>query len=276
MVEVSRLTDADAGHVRALLAADPVANCLLSARLPTLGLSPAQGQVWGAFGRGGLAALVYAGGNAMPAAHSDAAALTRIAQHLATTQRRSASIVGLAADVERLWWTLAPTWGPARDERFNQPLMVALATPEVTPDPGVRRAVESDARALYPATVAMFTEEVGVSPLAASSEASYRARLMWLIRAGRVYCRLDEHGVVFKAEVAAVADGVCQIQGVWVRPDERGQGVGSAAMAAVAASAAREHAPTVSLYVNNYNDAALRAYRRAGFRPVGVMSSVHF
>jgi predicted GNAT family acetyltransferase len=276
MVGVSLLTDADTPHVEALLAIDPVANCLLSARLPVLGISHAPGQLWGAFSGGRLTAAVLAGGNAIPAAHSDPAALTRIAEHLAAMQRRSASIVGRAADVAPLWWALAPNWGPARDERLNQPLMVAGVPPEVVVDPAVRRAREADARALYPATVAMFTEEVGVSPLAASSEASYRARLMWLIRAGRVYCRLDDRGVVFKAEVAAVAAGVCQIQGVWVRPDRRNRGIGSAGMAAVAALAAREHAATVSLYVNDYNGAALTAYQRAGFRPVDVMSSVHF
>jgi predicted GNAT family acetyltransferase len=145
----------------------------------------------------------------------------------------------------------------------------------VIPDTAVRLAEPIDASLLYPATVAMFTEEVGVSPLEASTEAAYRARLMWLIRQQRVYCRFDRYGVVFKAEIAAVTPEVCQVQGVWVRPDLRGRGIGAAGMAAVV-TAARRPARQVSLYVNGYNNAAIAAYRKAGFSQVGTMASVHF
>jgi predicted GNAT family acetyltransferase len=40
---------------------------------------------------------------------------------------------------------------------------------------------------------------------------------------------------------------------------------------------ARRHiAPVVSLYVNDYNTAARRAYERVGFRQVGSFTSVLF
>ena len=42
-----------------------------------------------------------------------------------------------------------------------------------------------DFDALWPACVAMFTEEVGVSPTSGDGGASYRARLEQLIRSGR-------------------------------------------------------------------------------------------
>ena len=35
-------------------------------------------------------------------------------------------------------------------------------------------------------------------------------------------------------------------------------------------------APVVSLYVNDYNEAAMAAYRRVGFRPVGTYATVLF
>ncbi len=47
-------------------------------------------------------------------------------------------------------------------------------------------------------------------------------------------------------------------------------------MAAVAAAALREVAPTVSLYVNDYNAAARAAYNRVGFREVGTFATVLF
>jgi predicted GNAT family acetyltransferase len=67
-----------------------------------------------------------------------------------------------------------------------------------------------------------------------------------------------------------------QIQGVWVAPDRRGRGLAGAGMAAVISDALRRVAPTVSLYVNDYNESALRVYRRCGFRPVGMFATVLF
>ncbi|MDQ1248749.1 MAG: uncharacterized protein QG597_3122 [Actinomycetota bacterium] len=273
-MQVRRLSDADQPAVAGLLGSDHVAHAMVWSRLVNHGINRSGGDLWGAWRRGRLRAVTHVSGNLIPAG-GDAEAVDSIGEFLARMPRRSASIVGLARDVVPMWSALAPAWGPARDERLSQPLMVALAAPQVEPDSGLRRAEITDAGALYPATVAMFTEEVGVSPLEASSEAAYRARLMWLIRQGRVFCRTDERGVVFKAEIAVATDRVCQVQGVWVRPDQRGRGVGSAAMAAVAHSA-RAVAPQVSLYVNDYNTAAVAAYRRAGFRQVGTMASVHF
>lgn len=274
-MELRRLTDADRGAVDALLAADPVAHCYLISRLLAAGgVARSGGDFMGAVADGALLGIAHAGGNLVPAG-GDPAAMRLLGQWLAAQPRRSASVVGLAADVLPLWSTLSGGWGPAREERLNQPLLVATEPPSVSPAPEVRRAEAFDADRLYPATVAMFTEEVGVSPLATSSEAAYRARLMWLIRAGRVFCWFDDDGVLFKAEIAAVSPHTCQIQGVWVRPDRRNQGVGSAAMAALAELAA-DFAPAVSLYVNDYNGAALRVYARAGFRQVDTMASIHF
>jgi predicted GNAT family acetyltransferase len=47
-------------------------------------------------------------------------------------------------------------------------------------------------------------------------------------------------------------------------------------MAAVVQLAQRYIAPTVSLYVNDYNTAARAAYRRVGFAPGGTFMSVLF
>ncbi len=42
------------------------------------------------------------------------------------------------------------------------------------------------------------------------------------------------------------------------------------------AAALAHFAPVVSLYVNDYNEPALRAYRRVGFAQVGVFMTVLF
>jgi predicted GNAT family acetyltransferase len=81
---------------------------------------------------------------------------------------------------------------------------------------------------------------------------------------------------VFKAEVAAASPYACQVQGVFVDPARRGEGLAAAGMAAVVAIALRDIAPVVSLYVNDHNVPARRAYERAGFEQTGTFSTVMF
>ena len=54
-----------------------------------------------------------------------------------------------------------------------------------------------------------------------------------------------------------------------MHPDYRGRGLAVAGMAAVVRDALRRVAPTVSLYVNDYNHPARRVYERCGFKQVG-------
>jgi len=148
--------------------------------------------------------------------------------------------------------------------------------PDVAPDPLVRRVRDEELDILVPACVAMFTEEVGVSPVSADGGALYRTRIAELVRGGRSFARIEDGRVVFKAEVGAVTADACQLQGVWVPPELRGQGRSAPGMAAVVAAALADIAPVVSLYVNDYNDAARATYRRVGFSDHATFMSVLF
>jgi predicted GNAT family acetyltransferase len=184
--------------------------------------------------------------------------------------------VGTAELVEPLWRLLEPTWGPARDVRPRQPLMVTDVDPMEAPDPLVRRVRPEEIDLLLPASIAMFTEEVGVSPVAGDGGSLYRARVSELVHLGRSFARIEDGRVVFKAEVGAATAAACQIQGVWVDPARRGEGLSVTGMAAVVAACRASIAPVVSLYVNDFNAAARRAYERVGFRDVGTFMSVLF
>jgi predicted GNAT family acetyltransferase len=115
-----------------------------------------------------------------------------------------------------------------------------------------------------------------VSPTAGDGGALYRARVRELVAAGRAFARFDGDRIVFKAEVGAVTKKACQVQGVWVDPDLRGRGLSVAGMAAVVKVCLRDIAPTVSLYVNDFNEPARRSYERVGFMQVGTFASVLF
>lgn len=119
--------------------------------------------------------------------------------------RRCSSIVGPAEPTAQLWRLLEPHWGPAREVRAHQPLMVTDRMPaDIAPDPYVRRVRKDEMETIMPACVAMFTEEVGVSPLAGDGGLLYQARIAELVGSGRSFARVDDQGrVVFKAEIGA-------------------------------------------------------------------------
>jgi uncharacterized protein len=271
------LDDRDRTAAIALCDADPVANVFVASRIRAFGLEPGRlgAQIWGFEQGDRLTSLCYAGANLVPV-QATPAAVTAFAERALRQGRRCSSLVGPSAAVSQLWGLLRPHWGPARDVRAAQPLMAIDGPPEIAADPGVRRVRSDEIDILLPASIAMFTEEVGVSPLAGDGGAAYRARVSELIRAGRAFARIEDGRVIFKAEVGAATPQACQIQGVWVRPEFRGRGLAAPGMATVVTAAQRSIAPVVSLYVNDFNTPARAAYLRAGFREVGELMSVLF
>lgn len=273
---VRLLQDADTAAALALLRQDPVANCFPLSRLQAAGLDPWRlgAEVWGFFRSGRLAALCYSGANLVPA-HADAEAVAAFAERARRQGRRCSSIVGPAEMVLPLWQALRPAWGAAREVRECQPVMALSTDPPLPGDPSVRAVRPEELDVLLPAAVAMFTEEVGVSPTS-DGGTLYRGRVAELIAAGRSFARIDAGRVLFKAEVGAVAGDVCQLQGVWVEPGMRGQGLGVAGMATVVRLVRASIAPVVTLYVNDFNHRARDVYREVGFAEVGTFASVLF
>ncbi|MEU5104595.1 MULTISPECIES: GNAT family N-acetyltransferase [unclassified Streptomyces] len=266
------------GAALAVLDRDPVSNAFVAARVQVAGLDPWRlgGEMWGWYTGGRLESLCYAGANLVPICATPEA-VRGFAERARRAGRRCSSIVGPADTTAELWSLLEPAWGPARDVRAHQPLMATTAMPaNIPPDPLVRRVRRDEMDVIMPACVAMFTEEVGVSPLAGDGGLLYQARVAELVATGRSFARIENGRVVFKAEIGAATHHACQIQGVWVAPEYRGRGLSETGMAAVLHYALSEVAPVVSLYVNDFNTAARAAYRRVGFQEVGAFMSVLF
>ena len=266
-----RVLDArDRDEVAALLARDPVAHVFVTARVRAAGFDPWRlgGELWGYVVDGRIESLCYAGANLVPV-EATTEAVKAFAERARRQGRRCSSIVGPADEVLALWELLEPTWGPPRELRAVQPVMATGY------DPLVRRVRLDELDTVMPACVAMFTEEVGVSPLVGDGGV-YRSRVTELVASGRSFARIEGGEVVFKAEIGAVTSEACQVQGVWVNPRLRGQGLGAAGMAAVVNLCLEDVAPVVSLYVNDFNAAAIATYARVGFSRVGTFATVLF
>lgn len=254
---------------------------MVSAKVETGGVDPRRlgGELWTIEGRARrgerLRGLCFSGANLIPL-HGDSGELRSFADRALRRRRSCSSLVGPADQVLGLWEELAAEWGPAREVRGDQPLLALDRLPAVASDLSVRQVRMADLERYLPAAVSMFIEEVGVDPRLGDGGANYRARVAELVSSGRAFARFERGEVVFKAEIGALSTQVGQIQGVWVRPDRRGHGLGSAGTATVARWLMRELGRTASLYVNSYNHSAIASYRKIGFRQVGRYATVLF
>ncbi len=275
--EVRTLGRADLPAFLELTARDPVVNVFADYRARTTNLEPRWlgGEVWGRFTDGDLTAACHLGANLVPVECTLEDAAVFAARAL-QGGRTATTIVGLEEPVEAFWQAVAPHWRRPREIRRAQPHLAIDVPAVVAADPEVRATVQTDFDALYPACVAMYTEEVGVSPEAGGGADLYRARVMQLITRGWSFARFDQGRLVFKAEVACATPYAAQVQGVWVAPDRRGEGLATAGMAAVVEAVRRDIAPVVSLYVNDWNVGARRVYERVGFVETARFTTVMF
>jgi uncharacterized protein len=275
-----RLLDArDTFDALDVVARDPYSNVFVGSRIHAVGLDSWRlgAEIWGYPARGRLESLCYAGANLVPV-QATGAAIDAFTDRAVRQGRRCSSIVGPADAVGALWARLEPHWGPARTIRRRQPVMVTTraAPQDIRRDHGVRPVEPVELDVLLPASVAMFTEEIGISPVAGDGGTLYRARVRELVESGRSLARIDGDQVVFKAEIGAVTPSACQVQGVWVAPPMRGRGFAVAGMAAVVDHALESVAPAVCLYVNDYNHAARAVYRKVGFEDYATFMSILF
>jgi len=93
------------------------------------------------------------------------------------------------------------------------------------------------------------------------------------VREGQQVLRAVVHQLEHRFQITHTT---VQVQGVWVHPKWRGQGIAAGGMAAVVKASLRRFAPTISLYVNGFNEPARRLYQRLGFRRVGTFATVLF
>jgi predicted GNAT family acetyltransferase len=269
----------DRDAVLRLCEQDPVANVMVAERVELVGTEPVRlgGELWGVYEQGELTAACWSGATPIPVGSCTDAALAAFARRARRSGGVYSSLFGEAEPVLGLWSRLSAMGWRAREVRDCQPLFEIRRRPLVEPDPAVLRAGADDLLTVLPASVAMFTEEVGYSPVSADGGLSYRRRVAELLRQRRMFVRRGPDGeVVFKADLGSVSSQVAQVHGVWVDPRWRGQGIAAPAMAAVVLGALAEDAAVVSLYVNDFNERALAAYRRVGFEQVGAFATVLF
>ena len=166
-----------------------------------------------------------------------------------------------------LWTRLAPHWGRRREScAGTSRTWRSPAEPPVAPDPLVRRTRPADLDVLYPACVAMYTEEVGVSPELGGGADLYRARVAQLVGQGLVV-RPDRGrpgGVQGRGgrRLAVRLPGPGRLR----RPARRGEGLAAPGWPPSWSWRCATSRRSVSLYVNEHNSPPGGPTSAVGFR----------
>lgn len=272
---VRSLTLSDVDDALELCSTNIAAHVFVAARIlesvPTGSLSSAMG----VREDGRLSSLCWSSANVVPV-ETTPEARRLYADRIRRWRGRVASLLGPRDEVVDLWTTLEPSWGRPRAIRQHQPLLASSTPPSalgVELDPRVRPARPEEVELVLPAAAHMFTAEIGYAPYTGSPR-GYRGSLAALIARGHTYVVVEDGEVIFKTDIGSLALGCAQLQGVWLAPHLRGQGLAVPMLASVMEQVMAGPAPMVSLYVNDFNAPALATYRALGYAPVGDFTTV--
>lgn len=266
----------DIDEVRFFLEQNQLENIFFLSRLELAGarVSSLGHPIFGFWRGRELVSVCHFGYNLVVAGDDDEA-IARFADRIGP-YRNTSSIMGNSMVVSKLYQQLVNRWGMSwarqREIRAHQPLLAISGDPSITPDQRIARAKANDFEAYLRASISMYSEEVGVSPIIGDGT-SYRNYVRWLMVCGRAFGAKQGEKFWYKSDIGVVYRNNCQIQGVWVHPDFRGQGLAAPAMAQVV-KLARLDFPVISLYVNDYNTRARKMYQRVGFQQVGELATV--
>lgn len=299
---IRRLSGSHKKKALAFLDQDPINSVIARGYVESMGMG--QSHALGILDSSkNVTALAWDGGNIIPLGFTPFE-LEALSEDLLTRRRQASSLVGPQEQVLGLWNYLEPVWGnnlrEVRPRQFcmsithdksQHGIQSAHAIPAgslisnvehmctlVPPDPFLRLARPGEESTVGTASVAMFTEEVGYDPTKYGS--MYLQRVANLIRLGLTFIRMGvdpatgNSQVDFKADIGALSGGVAQLQGVWTHPDLRGQGIATGCLAAVVEYIHHNIAPTVSLYVNDYNTHAIAVYEAVGFSHHAMWATV--
>jgi GNAT superfamily N-acetyltransferase len=134
--------------------------------------------------------------------------------------------------------------------------------PECNKD--IREATLDELEVVAEAQAAIAFMECGVDPMERDRE-GFLSRVARRIERGRTFVVVEDGKLVFKADIVAETSETAYLEGVYVAPEFRGQGVGSSCLAELTLDILKR-VPNVCLLSNiNFIDAHL-SYLKAGFR----------
>jgi ribosomal protein S18 acetylase RimI-like enzyme len=129
--------------------------------------------------------------------------------------------------------------------------------------PSLRPATSAELGLVVPIHAQTAFEESGINPLDVDP-AGFRERCNRRIEQGRVWVAIEDEQLKFKADIVSDTPNVIYLEGVYVSPENRGNGYGARCMTQLT-NHLLERTKAVCLLVNQTNTAAQAAYQKSGF-----------
>jgi len=174
--------------------------------------------------------------------------------------------------VEDFWHNYSETGQPPRvvcqELMFEQrwPVQVNETVHEL------RQATLEDLDLVAPVQAEMAFEESGVNPLEKDPE-GFRRRYARRIEQGRVWVLVENERLIFKTDVISTTAEVTYLEGVYVNPQDRGQGYGLRCLSQLGRTLLTQTESIVVL-VNQQNQKGIGLYRKAGYRLRGYYDTI--
>lgn len=205
-----------------------------------------------------------------PAENQDVldSAVAMVAERIVARAVPVRAIISPAHLVDKLWSRLRTRFDPPTVVRMNQPVYAIRRRFDFPDLSRARYAAVEDLEQLVPACAAMHKEEVGIDPMDRDST-GYRERIRELIDRRRAIVRVDDGLITAKCEFSAVSDDTVQLMGVWTHPQFRRRGLAQTMMREVCGHLFRR-GKNVTLFVNDFNLAAVSLYESIGFQRIGM------
>jgi len=131
------------------------------------------------------------------------------------------------------------------------------------PSTGLRQATEDELDLVMEIQAQLAFDESGVDPIKADPR-GFRRRCLRRIRQGRTWVLFHNDSLVFKADVISETREVVYLEGIWVAPNKRNDGLGARCMSELSAKLLSS-AKSLCLLTNELNTSALAFYRKCGF-----------
>jgi RimJ/RimL family protein N-acetyltransferase len=195
--------------------------------------------------------------------------------HEARAFRFERMILGPSAVVGHFWEHIAPWHEKPRLVRERQPLLaIERRTLRASSSAvRVRQALQTEWETVAQNSAQMIAHELDYDPRTLTPE--FNANVRTMIARGLWWVGECDGEICFLCNAGPFSDYTLQLQGIWTPPHLRGKGYATAALGGICDRLLRDF-PTLSLYVNDFNEEALRLYARIGFRQVGEMRTLLF
>jgi len=264
----TRLTNDDESEVLRFLAERPLHNVVMAGLIRDNGIESKfnRGNFYGSRNAAGnLVGVALIGHAIFIDARSDDA-LSEFAK-LAQQFPRTHMLMGEKGLIERFWQYYAPNGDP--QHRICREVLFELTKQSTRTEyvANLRLARVSDLAHVVPVHDTMAFEESGVHPLQVDPD-GFRQRCQRRIEQGRTWLVVEQDQLIFKADVISNTPEVIYLEGVYVHPDHRGQGIGSQCLAQLAQQLLNR-TNSISVLVNEERPEAQKFFRKLGFVPRG-------